>query len=249
MARTVTIIRHHGGAINPAMRKAPRDVENGVGWSVRTIEDGPRRLVLRERAGVVELLAGSVVLLSSAALATERTFGTLCTGSEDPTVAPPNSVLVGGLGFGATVRGVLDRAGADTRVLVVEKVAAVERLVRGELASLAGQPLADPRVTVVLADVGEVLTARAPGELDAILLDVDNGPHWASFRSNARLYTAPGLVAAARALRAGGVLAVWSGYRADGFLANLRAAGLRPSIVALRERGRIAARAYVGIKT
>jgi spermidine synthase len=88
--------------------------------------------------------------------------------------------------------------------------------------------------------------AAARGELDAILLDVDNGPHWATFRSNARLYGEAGLAAARSALTPGGILAVWSGYPADEFAARLRAAGFSSRIVLLREGGRVRARAYVG---
>jgi spermidine synthase len=83
-------------------------------------------------------------------------------------------------------------------------------------------------------------------DLDAILLDVDNGPDWGSFRSNARLYTQEGLAAARRALRSGGIYAVWSGYPADAFVERLRRAKFRPSVVTLKERGRVQARAYVG---
>ncbi|HSY22921.1 MAG TPA: hypothetical protein VK841_12435, partial [Polyangiaceae bacterium] len=116
----------------------------------------------------------------------------------------------------------------------------------GELAHVASAPLGDERVRVVPEDVGDVMAGFGDGEVDAILLDVDNGPHWASFRSNARLYTPPGLAAARRILSPGGFLAVWSGYRADGFLSALREAGLEPSLVPLHERGRVRARAYVG---
>ncbi len=204
--------------------------------------------MLRERGGIVELVSGNVILLSSAALETERAFGRLAAGLHSPTPGRPRSVLVGGLGFGMTVRGALDTVGSDARILVVEKVRAVEHLVRSELAHIAGRPLDDDRVTVVFGDVGEVVLARAPGDLDAILLDVDNGPHWASFRSNGRLYTPSGLAGAARALSPMGMLAVWSGYPADGFLASLRKAGFCPSVVPLREQGRVRARAYVGVK-
>jgi hypothetical protein len=86
-------------------------------------------------------------------------------------------------------------------------------------------------------------------DLDAILLDVDNGPEWASFRSNARLYDARGLAAAKRALRDGGTWAVWSGYPVDAFALRLRAAGFRAKIVPFVERGKLQARAYVGVKT
>jgi predicted membrane-bound spermidine synthase len=218
----------------------------------RIVDDGARKLVLRERAGVLELLSGSVVLLSSAALETERTFGRLAagrlvSGSGADVKAPPRRVLIGGLGFGMTVRGALDACGPDARVVVVEKVEAVERLVRGDLADIAGRPLEDPRVTVAIGDAGDAI-ARADGEVDAILLDVDNGPHWASFRTNARLYAPAGLAAARRALSPGGTFAVWSGYAADAFVPSLRAAGLVPSIVPLHERGRVRARAYVGLR-
>ncbi len=216
-------------------RQVPRQVR------IRPV-DGPGSLILRETGEhLVELVAGSVVLLSSAALGTERDFGrlvgTLC--------ASPKRILVGGLGFGATLRGVIDVVAPDASVTVVEKVEAVIGLVRGRLASIAEAPLDDPRVTLVRGDVSAV-AERSAGDLDAILLDVDNGPHWASFRTNARLYSRGGLVALKRALAPGGVLAVWSGYRSDAFLGDLRGAGFAPSVIPLQERGRVRARAYVG---
>jgi spermidine synthase len=191
-------------------------------------------LKVRKRGEVVEILAGSVVLLSSAALETEFALGRL---AARVTTRPLRRVLVGGMGFGATVRGVLEVAPA---------VAEVVALVRGQLAHLHAGALDDPRAHVELADVSDVMGASV-GAFDAILLDVDNGPHWASFRTNARLYTPGGLAIARRALAPGGALAVWSGYPADAFLARLRAAGFAPSRVLLEERGRVRARAYVGV--
>jgi predicted membrane-bound spermidine synthase len=181
---------------------------------------GTGPLVLRKKGDVLEILAGNVVLLSSAALETELAFGRLAAGKP--------RVLVGGLGFGATVRGVLEGvpAGADVVVVVAEKVAGVVDLVRGDLAATAGRPLEDPRVSVVAED----------------------GPHWASFRTNARLYSPAGLAVAHRALAPGGFLAVWSGYPADAFLARLRAAGFTAKCIPLHERGRVRARAYVGTR-
>jgi spermidine synthase len=199
-------------------------------------------LKVRERGGIIEILAGSVVLLSSAALETERAFGRLVARAGAPA---PRRVLIGGLGFGATVRGALEVA-PEAQVVVAEKVAGVVDLVRGELGHLQARPLDDPRVQVEPADVADVM-AVSTGAFDAILLDVDNGPHWASFRTNARLYTPAGLAWARRALAPGGVFAVWSGYPADRFLAQLRAAGFAPSRVLLEERGRVRARAYVGV--
>jgi spermidine synthase len=208
---------------------------------IRPIE-GPGHLVLRETGTLVEILAGSVVLLSSAALGTEFAFGRLA-----GTLAggKPRRIVIGGLGFGATVRGVLDVAAPDASIVVVEKVEAVIELVRGPLSHIAERVLDDPRVQVVPGDVRAVL-AQSAGDVDLILLDVDNGPHWASFRTNARLYSAAGLTDLKRALSAGGTLAVWSGYRSDPFLGHLRAVGFTPSVIPLQERGRVRARAYVG---
>lgn len=207
------------------------------------LDSGRLSLVIRRRKDVVEILAGSVVLLSSAALETERAFGRLA----GELARAPRRILVGGLGFGATARGALEAGGPGVHVTVAEKVAGVVDLVQGELAALAERVLEDPRVTVELADVGEVFrTAKEP--FDAILLDVDNGPEWASFRTNARLYTPAGLAEAHRALAPGGVLAVWSGYPCDAFMPRLRQAGFTPKRILLRERGRVQARAYAGLR-
>jgi len=205
------------------------------------------RLAVRRRGEIVEILAGNVLLLSSAALETELAFGRLAASAS----RLPARVLVGGLGFGATVAGVLEVAPPDASVVVAEKVPAVIDLVRGELAGVVhggARPLDDPRVHIEAVDVLDAMrdAATAAAPYDAILLDVDNGPQWASFRENARLYTAAGLAAVRAALTPGGLLAVWSGYPADAFLARLREAGFAPERVLLHERGRVRARAYVG---
>jgi spermidine synthase len=205
-----------------------------------------RPLAIRRRGEIIEILAGNVLLLSSAALETERAFGRLAS-----TMAgrPPARVLVGGLGFGATVRGVLEVAPADATIVVAEKVSQVVDLVRGELSTVQDRPLDDPRVRVEAVDVLDAMRSATASAVpyDAILLDVDNGPQWASFRTNARLYTPAGLAVARAALAPGGMLAVWSGYPADAFLARLREAGFAPRRVLLEERGHVRARAYVGV--
>lgn len=207
----------------------------------RTFHEAGRALVLHDRGTHHELLIGDVPILTSAALGTERDFGRLAGAlavSESP------RILIGGLGFGSTLAGALESVGPAARVIVVERLATVVKLVRGELAHLASGALGDPRVALVRDDVAAVIERER--DLDAILLDVDNGPEWASFRDNARLYDREGLERARRALRPGGSYAVWSGYPADGFLDELRAAGFAASVVPFREKGRVQARAYVG---
>ena len=57
---------------------------------------------------------------------------------------------------------------------------------------LAGAPLVDPRVRVIVGDVADVI-AHARERYDAILLDVDNGPEALTTFGNKRLYAEGGL--------------------------------------------------------
>lgn len=200
---------------------------------VRTVTAGAESVTLREKDGRVDVVLNGVVLLSSASLGTELAFGALAAGAR--------RVLVGGLGFGATLRGVLATPGVD-HVVVAEKSLAILALARGDLAHLQQGALDDPRVILFQ---GDVLDAYPQG-FDAILLDVDNGPGWASHRTNARLYAPAGLAAARAALSPGGLLAVWSGYPDDAFIPRLRAAGFSPSLQPLLENNQVRARAYLG---
>ncbi|MBX3188046.1 MAG: hypothetical protein KF819_13575 [Labilithrix sp.] len=210
---------------------------------LRTWVEGGGNLALRKRGDELDLVLGSVVLLSSAALETERTFGRL---ARLAPCAPAMRVVVGGLGFGATLRGVLDVLPDDGRVVVVEKLHAVVDVARNEAAHLVEGALDDPRVELVVDDVADVLSRER--DLSAVLLDVDNGPEWASFRTNARLYADAALVRTREALRPGGLFAVWSGYARDAFVARLRKVGFTPRVEPLEEGGVVRARAYVGVR-
>jgi predicted membrane-bound spermidine synthase len=197
----------------------------------RTFHEQGRTLTLITKDHV-ELLIDDVPILTSAVLGTEHDFGKLARGR----------TLIGGLGFGGTLRGALE-AGA-TEIIVVEKLRTIVKLMRGELKHLAKGALDDPRVTLLRDDVRSVIERER--NLDTILLDVDNAPEWASFTENARLYDREGLAAAVRALAPTGQYAVWSGYPVDAFVEALRAAGFSPSIIPFQEKGRVQARAYVG---
>jgi spermidine synthase len=82
----------------------------------------------------------------------------------------------------------------------------------------------------------------AAGGWDAILLDVDNGPDGLTRAANDSLYGFEGLAAAHRALRPGGVLAVWSSHQSPGFTRRLRSSGYEVEEVATRARGKRGAR-------
>jgi spermidine synthase len=163
-------------------------------------------------------------------------------GSEDammalacPQPAADACILIGGLGMGYTLRATLDLLPPTGSVVVGELNAAVVCWNRGPLGPLAGHPLEDPRVSVDLGDVANVIR-RNEGRFDAILLDVDNGPDALTQRTNGWLYSRPGLVAAQRALRRPGALAVWSVGGDPWFAERLREAGFEPETHVVRAR-------------
>ncbi len=70
--------------------------------------------------------------------------------------------------------------------------------------------LDDPRVSVEVGDVRAVVAASPDASLDAILLDVDNGPDFLVYNENSAIYSSSFLTVCRSKLRAGGVLTVWS---------------------------------------
>ena len=138
----------------------------------------------------------------------------------------PRDVLIGGLGMAYTLRAALDLAGANARIVVAELVPAVVEWVRGPLAGLARNALADPRVEVRLGGVAKTLAA-APQNLDIVLLDTDNGPESVLHPANAFLYSRDGVELAMRALKPDGVAGFWSADRSAAFEITLDQTGLR----------------------
>jgi spermidine synthase len=186
-----------------------------------TLSDGTE-FVLARRGDEWFVRVGGMMLMSSrmhdseeelAARAIER-------------VAEPRAVLVGGLGLGYTLRAVLDRVAHDGEVTVNELVPAVVEWNRTHVSALAGNPLADSRVKVVVGDVYDTIK-RAQRAFDVILLDVDNGPVGLSQARNQRIYSHRGVRTCQTALRPGGVLAVWSAGPSARFQRRLEDAGFK----------------------
>jgi spermidine synthase len=144
-------------------------------------------------------------------------------------------VLIGGFGMGFTLRAALAGLRADARVTVAELVPAVIAWARGPMAHMSAACLADPRVTIREEDVHDTIEAGA-SRFDAILLDVDNGPDGLTQDSNDRLYDLGGLHAARKALRSGGVLAVWSAAPSPQFARRLERAGFAVEEIQTRAR-------------
>lgn len=132
--------------------------------------------------------------------------------------------LIGGYGMGFTLRAVLAAMGHDGRATVVELVPEIIEWARGPMAALAAGCLDDPRVELIIGDVGRAI-GNAKCGYDAILLDVDNGPDGLTRKGNDILYKRSGLIGAREALRPGGILAVWSAAPDEAFGRRLEKAG------------------------
>jgi spermidine synthase len=148
---------------------------------------------------------------------------------------PAPRVLLGGLGMGFTLARTLALVPGTAEVVVAELVPEVVQWNQDWLGELTGRPLADPRVRVHVGDVAQVLAQPGVG-FDAILLDVDNGPEGLTAAANDDLYQARGLSVAKSALRAGGVLAVWSSAPDASFTVRLRQAGFAVEEVRVKAR-------------
>ncbi len=142
---------------------------------------------------------------------------------------PGAKVLIGGLGFGFTLKAALAALPRDASITQVELLAAVVAWNRNPNYPLASRALNDPRVTVVQEDVAEVLR-QSPGCFDSIILDVDNGPAAFSTAHNDELYGPGGLQLARQALRPGGCVAYWSAFSSGPFEKRMAKAGFRVEV-------------------
>ena len=144
-------------------------------------------------------------------------------------------LLIGGYGMGFTLRAALAALDDKAHVTVAELVPEIVEWARGPMAELTAGCLDDPRVSLVLQDVADAIGA-VTASWDAILLDVDNGPDGLVRAANDRIYSPAGLAAAKRALRPGGVLAVWSAAPDAGFTRRLRSAKFAVEEVSISAR-------------
>lgn len=134
-------------------------------------------------------------------------------------------VLVGGLGMACTLRAVLDELPADAVVEVAELNPAIIDWCHGPLSGLTGAAVRDPRVKVIVDDVARVVGRAAPASLDAVIFDLYRGPHFRTDGVNDPLYGSRAIARVRRALRSGGVFAVWGENYDEGFVRRLQAAG------------------------
>ena len=144
-------------------------------------------------------------------------------------------MLIGGYGMGFTLRAALAEMDAKAQITLAELVPEIIEWARGPMVDLAAGCLDDPRVRLVMDDVAHVIAA-GHGSYDAILLDVDNGPDGLTADANDRLYTNAGLSSAMRALKPGGILAIWSAGSDAAFTRRLQNAGFAVEEIAVKAR-------------
>jgi len=188
-------------------------------------------LRLMQRGADFSMMLGQNELMSSRLSGSEEALATLTCRRIEAVKSP--HLLIGGLGMGFTLRAALAVLGSDARIMVAELVPAVIAWARGPMADIFGDSLDDPRASIREADVVDVIASHGSA-FDAILLDVDNGPEGLIRKANDALYDLKGLKAIRRALRPGGVLAVWSSGPNPLFSKRLRSAGFDVNEVAVR---------------
>ena len=188
-------------------------------------------LRLMRRGEEFSMMLGQNELMNSRLSGSEEALATL-TCKKIEAVKRPH-LLIGGLGMGFTLRAALAVLGRDARITVAELVPAVIAWAHGPMAELFGDSLTDPRASIREADVVDVIKT-SPSAFDAILLDVDNGPEALIRKANDTLYDRNGLQAIRRALRPGGILAVWSSGPNIAFTKRLRAADFDVNEVGVR---------------
>jgi spermidine synthase len=215
--------------------------------TIDSVETPEGVLALRQRGERDFLMTiGGRVLMTGTAHRSEDALAELTCGLPEGAKRP--RVLLGGLGMGFTLRAALDRLPAQARVEVVDLNPVVVEWCRGPLGALTANAVSDPRVTVKVANVADVIARARPGSYDVIVLDLYEGPHHAVNRPGDRLYGAAALRATWSALKAGGVFGVWSEDPDEAFGRRLTAAGFRTEVHRPRGGGRTHV-IYVGRST
>jgi spermidine synthase len=186
------------------------------------VDTGEGKLELRRRGDDYVITVAGRVLMSSMAHLTEVAVAEMACREVARREKP--KVLIGGLGMGYTLRAALDSLPRSARVVVAEINEAVVRWCRSLLAGLTGNALKDPRASVVMEDVAQVI---ARGGFDAIILDLYEGPREATRAEGDPFYGREALRRTREALNPGGVFAVWSEDPDAAFEKRLRAAGFQ----------------------
>ncbi len=194
-----------------------------------TTLSGGSTLSLCMRDGHYHLRVAGRELMSTATTSSEERLAELA--CEKVGTTSGTRVLIGGLGFGFTLRRALELVHPDVKVQVAELLPEVVAWNREHLQSVNGGLVDDARVEIQIDDVLAVLARANARQYDAVLLDIDNGPAPIVAAANRRLYAAAGLQVLSRALRVGGRAVFWSASTDRAFLKQLTQAGFLATAV------------------
>lgn len=175
-------------------------------------------LTLHEHDGQYFLKVAGLQLMSTTACSSEEQMAEL---SCHHLPAKPR-ILIGGLGFGFTLKRVLALTGTDARVDVAELLPEVVAWNHEFLYDVNGKLLDDSRVDIHICDVYDLIDRCGTDRYDAILLDVDNGPDPFVQKGNERLYAKPGIQRIRNALQPSGRVIFWSAHPDKSFASSLK---------------------------
>jgi spermidine synthase len=205
----------------------------------KTLTPDGKTISLHEHDGSYAIRVDDVVLMSTRRHASEEKIAELaCAHVRGIRGA---RILIGGLGFGFTLKAALSAVAPDATVVIAEILAAVIAWNSNPSFHLAAEAMADPRVIVLQQDVGEVIRQARSG-FDSIILDVDNGPVALSTVGNHRLYDYAGLQSARTALRPAGCVAFWSAAPDPAFEKRMIHAGFTVDVQRCRSHSNSGAR-------
>ena len=198
-----------------------------------TTPDGGR-MELVEHDGSYSIRINGVDLMSTRQHASEERIAELA--CDHLRTRRGARVLIGGLGFGFTLRAALQVLPEDARITVAEIMPEVIAWNNNPDYPLAADVLKDPRVRLLQKDVMSLISA-AKSSYDAIILDVDNGADALVTGGNQKLYQELGLHQVKSALTLGGKVAYWSAGSSPLFVKLMGRVGFGVEVERCRSNG------------
>lgn len=198
-------------------------------WETLDRIESPDGLLELRRRGEGDFLItiDGRILMNSLANRSECVLSELACAAIGKRKAP--RVLIGGLGMGCTLKAALDVLPDSASIQVAELNEVILGWCKGPLAALTDNAVSDPRVSVNLEDVSQVIMKAAVGEdtdrFDAIILDLYEGPFESDGGKGEAFYGNSALQLTHAALAPGGVFAVWSEDPDKSFEGRLKSAG------------------------
>jgi len=176
------------------------------------------KLVLQKHDGHYFLKVDGVQLMSTTASSSEQLMAELACAH----LPSKPRILIGGLGFGFTLKRVLELCPKDAVIDVAELLPEIVDWNREHLTEVNGTLLDDPRVRIHVKDVADIIEQVGKNRYHAILLDVDNSPDPLVQHGNARLYDRGGIARTNAALHSNGRVVFWSANQDKSFARKLK---------------------------